>query len=164
MPAVNPGPAITANQNSQNVLIPQNQGGGTNLNTNPGLANALRLISSVRGMSLAITGDAGLILPIDTASFSVLYVIVTNAQVSGVSGSIATAALGVFTAPNAGGTAIVANATLSTNTASNIVAQRTVASTSAVGQNFAIPQLYVNVGTALANATCDVFVYGFDLS
>ena len=72
-----------------------------------------------------------------------------------------TAAAGVFPAPAAGGTAIVANGALSSCTAANVVNQRTVASTLAQsGQN-----LYFNVGTAQgAAATADVFVYGYDLS
>ena len=68
---------------------------------------------------------------------------------------------GVFTAPSAGGTGIVANAALSALTGATVVSQRTVASTAAqTGQN-----LYVNVGTAQgAAATMDVFVYGYDLT
>jgi len=75
--------------------------------------------------------------------------------------SLTTAAAGVFTAPSAGGTAIVANAALSGLTGSTVVSQRTVASTAIqTGQN-----LYVNVGTAQgAAATMDVYVYGYDFS
>jgi hypothetical protein len=74
---------------------------------------------------------------------------------------LTTAEAGVFTAPSAGGTAIVADAALSAMTSASVVSQRTVASTAAVtGQN-----LYVNVSVAQgAAATMDVFVYGYDLT
>ena len=80
----------------------------------------------------------------------------TNASVS-----LSSAAAGLFTAPSAGGTGVVANAALSALTGSTIVSQRTVASTAIqTGQN-----LYLNVGTAQgAAATMDVYVYGYDFS
>jgi hypothetical protein len=101
------------------------------------------------------TGDT--VLPIiNSTTYSVSNVVMTNASVS-----LTTAAAGVFTAPAAGGTAIVSNAALSALTSSTVVSQRTVASTAAQsGQN-----LYVNVGTAQgAAATVDVYVYGYDFS
>jgi hypothetical protein len=83
-------------------------------------------------------------------------VVFTNASIS-----LSTAAAGLFTAPSAGGTAIVANAALSALTSSTVVSQRTVAATGIQsGQN-----LYLNVGTAQgAAATMDVYVYGYDFS
>jgi hypothetical protein len=135
----NPGPATTlSNHPSQ-------------LSTN----QAIRLLASFQGVNVNATGDT--VLPIiNTDRYGVSNVIFTNASVS-----LTTAAAGVFTAPSAGGTAIVANAALSAMTASTVVSQRTVASTAAfTGQN-----LYVNVGTAQgAAATMDVFVYGYDLT
>jgi hypothetical protein len=80
-----------------------------------------------------------------------------------VSGSIATAALGIFPLSAAGGTAIVANAALTGVTGSTIVNLRTVASTNAL-TTAVTPILYVNVGTAVATGTCDIFVYGYDLT
>jgi len=54
----------------------------------------------------------------------------------------------------------VANAALTSQTSASVVNQRTVASTNiATAQN-----LYLNVGTALATAATDVYIYGFDLS
>jgi len=129
-------------------------------NSNPQGSCGPRLLGSARGISVGATGDAAVIPIINSSSYSVLYVIVTNAQVSGASGSIATAALGVFTAAAAGGTAVVANATLSGVTGSTVVSQRTIASTAVVAGT----PLYVNVGTALANGTCDIFIVGFDLT
>jgi hypothetical protein len=135
----NPGPATTvANHPS-------------NLSTN----QAIRLLASFQGVNVNATGDT--VLPIiNTDRYSVSNVVFTNASTS-----LTTALAGVFTAPSAGGTAIVANAALSALTSASVVSQRTVASTAAQsGQN-----LYVNVGTAQgAAATMDVFVYGYDLT
>jgi hypothetical protein len=135
----NPGPASTTSNHPQQLSTNQ----------------AIRLLASYQGVNVNATGDT--VLPIlDTGSYSVSNVIFTNASTS-----LTTALAGVFTAPSAGGTAIVANAALSALTGPTVVSQRTVASTaSQAGQN-----LYVNVGTAQgAAATMDVFVYGYDLT
>ena len=135
----NPGPASSTTIHPSNVASNQ----------------AIRLLASYQGVNVNQTGDT--VLPINnTTNYSVSNVIFTNASTS-----LTTAAAGVFTAPSAGGTAIVANAALSALTGSTVVSQRTVAATAAqAGQN-----LYVNVGTAQgAAATMDVFVYGYDLS
>jgi hypothetical protein len=135
----NPGPATTTTNHPQNLATNQ----------------AIRLLASYQGVNVNATGDT--VLPIlNTGSYSVSNVIFTNASTS-----LTTALAGVFTAPSAGGTGIVANAALSALTGSTVVSQRTVASTAAqTGQN-----LYVNVGTAQgAAATMDVYVYGYDLT
>jgi hypothetical protein len=135
----NPGPATTVTNHPSNLATNQ----------------AIRLLASYQGVNVNATGDT--VLPIlNTGSYSVSNVIFTNASVS-----LTTALAGVFTAPSAGGTGIVANAALSALTGSTVVSQRTVASTAAqTGQN-----LYVNVGTAQgAAATMDVYVYGYDLT
>jgi len=135
----NPGPATTVANHPQNLATNQ----------------AIRLLASFQGVNVNATGDT--VLPIiNTDRYSVSNVVFTNASTS-----LTTALAGVFTAPSAGGTAIVANAALSALTSASVVSQRTVASTAAqAGQN-----LYVNVGTAQgAAATMDVFVYGYDLT
>ena len=135
----NPGPAVTVSAHPSNVTTNQ----------------TLRLLAVYKGVNANVTGDT--VLPINNStSYSVSNVIFTNASTS-----LTTAAAGVFTAPSAGGTGIVANAALSALTGSTVVSQRTVASTAAqTGQN-----LYVNVGTAQgAAATFDVYVYGYDFS
>jgi hypothetical protein len=135
----NPGPATTVANHPQNLSTNQ----------------AIRLLASFQGVNVNATGDT--VLPIiNTDRYSVSNVVFTNASTS-----LTTALAGVFTAPSAGGTAIVANAALSAMTSASVVSQRTVASTAALaGQN-----LYVNVGTAQgAAATMDVFVYGYDLT
>lgn len=135
----NPGPATTVTNHPSNLATNQ----------------AIRLLASYQGVNVNATGDT--VLPIlNTGSYSVSNVIFTNASTS-----LTTAAAGLFTAPSAGGTGIVANAALSAMTGATVVSQRTVASTAAqTGQN-----LYVNVGTAQgAAATMDVYVYGYDLT
>jgi hypothetical protein len=139
MATSNPGPAITQGGHPQ--VLSSNQ--------------ALRLLASATGVNANATGDT--VLPLlDSSSYSVKFVVATNASTS-----LTTAAAGVFTAPAAGGTAIVANAALSALTGSTVVSERTVASTAAqTGQN-----LYVNVGTAQgAAATFDIYVYGYDFT
>lgn len=135
----NPGPSTTVTANAQP------------LNSN----QAIRLLAVMKGVNLNATGDT--VLPVICATtYSVSNVVMANASIS-----LTTALAGLFTAPAAGGTAIVANAALSGLTGSTIVSQRTVASTAAAtAQN-----LYLNVGTAQgAAATADVYVYGYDLS
>jgi hypothetical protein len=137
----NPGPATTVTNHPSNLATNQ----------------AIRLLTSAQSVNLNATGDT--VLPIvNTDRFSVSNVIFTNASVS-----LTTAAAGVFTAPSAGGTAIVANAALSALTSASVVSQRTVASTAA--QTGGVTNLYFNVATAQgAAATADVFVYGYDLT
>ena len=116
---------------------------------------AIRLLAVYQGVSLNTTGDAAVLPIINSTTYSVSNVVMTNA-----SASLSSAAAGLFTAPAAGGTAIVSNAALSALTGSTVVSQRTVASTAAqTGQN-----LYLNVGTAQAGTTVDVYVYGYDFS
>lgn len=135
----NPGPASTQSNHPSGLATNQ----------------AIRLLASYQGVNVNSTGDT--VLPVqNTGRFSVSNVICTNASTS-----LTTATAGLFTAPNAGGTAIVADAALSGLTSASVVSQRTVASTAAqTGGN-----LYLNVGTAQgAAATMDVFVYGYDLT
>jgi hypothetical protein len=119
--------------------------------------NQLRLLAVAKGVNVNATGDQATLQIITANPFSVFQVVMTNASIS-----LTTALAGVFTAPAAGGTAIVANAALATLTGPTIVFQRTIAST-AVQSN--VLNLYLNVGTAQgAAATIDVYVYGYDLS
>lgn len=158
MPSVNPGPASTSTPNTVAVVTPVN----TQVNPSPQGSNALRLLGSARSVNLAVTGDT-LVPIINAASYSVANIVVTNAQLAGVGGSIATASIGVFTAAAGGGTAIKAQAALASNTSQTVVFQATVASTALQLPN-ATPNLYINCGTALATATADVFIYGYDLT
>ena len=139
MATSNPGPAITQGGHPQ--VLSSNQ--------------AVRLLASAANVNANATGDT--VLPLlDSSAYSVKFVVFTDADIS-----LTTAAAGVFNAPNAGGTAIVANAALSALTGPTVVSERTVASTAVqTAQN-----LYLNVGTAQgAAATFDVYVYGYDFT
>lgn len=123
--------------------------------------NAYRLLGVARGVSLAATGDAATMIIVNAGSYAPALIVTSNGQVSGVAASIATAAIGVFTAAAAGGSAIKANATLANNSAANsaIALATTIANLAFTQQT-----LFINVGTALANATVDVFLYGYDVT
>jgi hypothetical protein len=158
MPSVNPGPATTQTASQLATLTPVNALGPTV----PGQAgNAYRLLAVARGVSGNATGDAAIMQIINSSSWAPALVVTSNGQVSGVAGSIATLALGIFTAAAAGGSAIKANATLANNSAagSAIALATTIANLAFTGT-----QVYVNVGTALANSTVDIFLYGYDVS
>ena len=136
----NPGPASVQTIHPQNVLTNQ----------------ALRLLAVATGVNVNATGDQAVLPILNSTNYSVSNVVFTNASIS-----LSSAAAGLFTAPSAGGTGVVANAALSALTGPTVVSQRTVASTAIQsGQN-----LYLNVGTAQgAAATMDVYVYGYDFS
>jgi hypothetical protein len=132
----NPGPAITLNTPLQNLASDQ----------------AIRLIGKINGASLTVVGD-NIIPCINTSSFSVTAVIVTNA-----SASLAQAQGALYTAPAAGGTAIVTAAALSGATTAAKVVAHTVAST----DNPSVNTLYYRCTTInTAAATADVYVYGY---
>jgi hypothetical protein len=136
----NPGPA------SSSPIHPQVLGSN----------QAIRLLGVATGVNVNATGDQATIAIINTTNYSVSNVVFTNASVS-----LSSSAAGLFTAPSAGGTAIVSNAALSALSASTVVSQRTVASTAIQSAQ----NLYINVGTAQgATATMDVYIYGYDFS
>ena len=136
----NPGPASTTTIHPSNLATNQ----------------AIRLLAFATGVNVNATGDQAVMQIINSTNYSVSNVVFTNASTS-----LTTAAAGVFTAPSAGGTALVANAALSALTGSTVVSQRTVASTATQSSQ----NLYLNVGTAQgAAATMDVYVYGYDFS
>ena len=136
----NPGPSSAVTIHPQNVASNE----------------AIRLLAVATGVNVNATGDQAVLRIINAQNYSVSNVVFTNASIS-----LSSAAAGLFTAPSAGGTGIVANAALSALTGPTIVSQRTVASTATpVSQT-----LYLNVGTAQgAAATMDVYVYGYDFS
>jgi hypothetical protein len=160
MANVNPGPASTSTVSSLATLTPVNA-----LSTTvPGQAgNSYRLLGVARGVNLASTGDAALMPIINASSWSPALIVTSNGQVSGVAGSIATAQIGVFTAAAAGGTVIKTAAALTNNSAANSAIALACAG-AAVVLGFTQQSLYVNVNSALANATVDVFLYGYDIS
>jgi hypothetical protein len=116
---------------------------------------AIRLIGSAQSVNLNAVGDT--IAPILVSGrVSVAYVLVTNASVS-----LTTAQVAVYTAPAAGGTAVLSATALTGATTAAKVVNTAASSTDAItGAN-----LYVRNTTAQgAAATADVFIYGYDLT
>jgi hypothetical protein len=141
----NPGPASSISNHPQ-VL-------GTN--------QALRLIASAQSVNLSAAGDTPMVV-LDVSKFVPTKVIITNGlNSSGATTTIATATVGAYTGPAATGSTILTTAALTSNTGGPYVTL-----TDATNPNTAISNptnIYVNVGTTIA-ATCDVFVYGYDLT
>jgi hypothetical protein len=131
-----------ANPNSQTSTPLQN------LSSN----QSLRLIAYAKAISANAVADT--VMPtINTAKYSVLYVMVTGATVS-----LAQAHGALYTAPAAAGTAIVSDAALSGATGPTIVVQHSIASTAVATTT----NLYYRVGTVnTAASVFDVYVYGF---
>jgi hypothetical protein len=123
------------------------------------------LLARARNVSLANTGDVLIngnpILPLigSPSRYCVTQVVVSNPLVNGVSGTIATGALGIFTAANATGT-VAANVALSPTQTTGTTAAQSLPVTAATTTVLTAPALFANVGTAVANATCDISIYG----
>ena len=158
MPSINPGPAVTATANSELVLTPINTLGTTNP---PQAANQLRLLTSFRAVSLSGLGDVALGPIVNSSNWVAATIVVTNGLVNGVSATVAAASLGIFTAANAGGSAIRAAGVLTGQTLANVV---TVSAASVLVTSFTVQNLFLNVGVVVAGGTVDIFVYGYDLS
>jgi len=136
----NPGPSSTQTIHPSNLASNQ----------------AIRLLGVATGVNVNATGDQAVIAIANSTNYSISNVVFTNASIS-----LSSAAAGLFTAPAAAGTGVVANAALSALTGPTVVSQRTVASTAIQSAQ----NLYLNVGTAQgAAATMDVYVYGYDFS
>lgn len=103
----------------------------------------------------ASTDAAEIDIPVQ--SFRVTHVTFYNA-----SGNNALATVGVFTGAGGTGATIVANAALTTHTASTVVTEATVAAT-ALTPRVTADKLYIRVGTAsgVAGSTIDVIVHGY---
>ncbi len=122
--------------------------------------NALRLLAVARGVSLAQTGDAAIMPVINAAAWSPATVVFANGLVAGVSASVAAAGVGIFTGAASTGTTVRTQGVLTAQTAGASIAAGALAATAAL--QLTAQSMYVNVGTALANATVDVWIYGYD--
>jgi hypothetical protein len=156
MPSVNPGPATTQTPNTVAELLPVN----TLQKPVEVGTNALRLLGVARGVSLNSTGDAAVMPVINAAAWSPVTVVFANGLVSGVSTTVAAAGVGIFTGAGSTGTTVRTQGVLTAQTAGASIAAGALAATAAL--QLTAQSMYVNVGTALANATVDVFVYGYD--
>jgi hypothetical protein len=141
----NPGPATTVSNHPQNLATNQ----------------ALRLIASAQSVNLAQAGDTAMVV-LDVSKFVPTKVIITNGlNSSGNTTTIATATVGVYTNVGATGSTILTTAALTSNTGGPYV---TISDATNLNTAISSPSyIYVNVGTTIA-ATCDVFVYGYDLT
>jgi hypothetical protein len=157
MPSVNPGPATTQTPNQVAQLLPVN----TLQKPVEVGTNALRLLAVARNINLSQLGDAAVMPVINSTQYAPVNYVFANGQVNGVPGSIATAAVGIFQAPAAGGSNAIraANTALSTNSAAGSSISTAAA---VVNLTYTSQLLYLNVGTVLAGATVDLFIYGYD--
>ena len=152
MPSVNPGPAITQTPNTVDVLTP------VNTMNNPVLqgSQALRLLGVVKGLNLSTIGDPAIMQIINAASWVPSVVITANA-----SANVAAATIGLNTAPAAAGTAVLTTAVLTGQTTNAFAYVRPATGAAAT---FTAQSLFVNMGVAVAGATVDLYLYGYDLS
>jgi hypothetical protein len=138
----NPGPA------SATTIHPQSL--GTN--------QAYRLLGYATGVSLAATGDVASFNVINSSTYNVTNVVITNANKNVSAGYLA-----IWTGPAGTGTEIVTNAALTSNTSSAYVTKSTVVSATGTA-NLSAQTFYVNVGTAVSGGTVDIYIYGTDFS
>jgi hypothetical protein len=135
-----------------------NPGAATTVSNHPinlSSNQAIRLIGSAQSVNLNSVADTT--APILVAGrVSVAYVLVTNASTS-----LTTAQVAVYTAPSAGGTAVLSATALTGATTAAKVVNTAASSTDAITSG----NLYVRNTTAQgAAATADVFIYGYDLT
>lgn len=160
MPNINLGPAQLITPQTEAVLAPQNSSaiGGTF----PQGLGALRLLGVIKNMILSGTGDVALIPILNANPWAPVSVAFGNALVNGVTGSVAAANLGIFTAAAAGGTGIRAAGVLTGQTGSTVFTVAAASAGTAVAQT--VQNLFVNQTVAVAGGTVDVYIYGYDLS
>ena len=139
----NPGPATTVSAHPQ--LLNSNQ--------------AVRLLAVYKGVSTAAAGDTQLPI-IDSTSYSVQNIVVTNANNNGTTADVHTVVFGLYTAPAQGGTAVYSATALTSVTGSTVVDVISPTTTAVqTSQN-----LYANISTPFVAATVDIYVYGYDFS
>lgn len=141
----NPGPATTVANHPSNLATNQ----------------ALRLIASAQSVNLSAAGDTAMSI-LNVSKFVPVSVLITNGlNSSGATTTIATATVGVYTGTGQTGSTVLTTAALTSNTGGPYV---TTSPATNVATAISNPStMYVNVGTTIA-ATCDVFVYGYDLT
>ena len=123
-----------------------------------GSNQAIRLLASATSVSLAATGDAATFNVINSTTYNVTNVVITNANKDVSAGYLA-----IWTGPAGTGTEIVTNAALTSNTSSAFVTKSTVVSATGTA-NLSAQTFYVKVGTAVSGGTVDIYIYGTDFS
>ena len=140
----NPGPAITSTTHPSNLNSQQ----------------ALRVLGVLKGVSTAAAADFA--VQINNSSLYVpVSVVVANANNAGATQSVASVNLGIYTAVSKGGSAVLTAAALTSQTTPSYV---TISAASNPNTALSAQTVYVNISTAFATATVDVYVYGYDLS
>ena len=140
----NPGPAITSTTHPSNLNSQQ----------------ALRVLGVLKGVSTAAAADFA--VQINNSSLYVpVSVVVANANNNGATQSVAAVNLGVYTAVAKGGSAVLTAAALTSQTTPSYV---TISAATNPNTALSAQTVYVNISTAFATATVDVYVYGYDLS
>jgi len=121
---------------------------------------ANRLLFVQKGLSVAAAGDTA--LPVqNSTNYSVQQIVVANANVNGVTVDVSGVNFGLYTQTAQGGTAIKSTAALTGVTSSSVVSVLTPTTTALQSAQ----TTYANIaGTPVANATVDLYVFGYDLS
>ena len=140
----NPGPAVT------NTTHP------SNLNSQ----QALRVLGVLKGVSTAAAADFAVQIN-NSALYVPVSVVVANANNNGATQSVASVNLGVYTAVAKGGSAVLTAAALTSQTTPSYV---TISAATNPNTALSAQTVYVNISTAFATATVDVYIYGYDLS
>ena len=122
---------------------------------------ALVLIGFIKGLNIGAAGDTAFQTLGPISNFVPATVVTTNS--AGVV-NVATATVGIYTAPAQGGTAVLTTAALTgqtTNAFAYVRAATAVAAQVILGSE---APLYANVGTPVAGATVDMYLYGYNVS
>ena len=140
----NPGPAITSTTHPSNLNSQQ----------------ALRVLGVLKGVSTAAAADFA--VQINNSSLYVpVSVVVANANNAGATQSVASVNLGIYTAVSKGGSAVLTAAALTSQTTPTYV---TISAATNPNTALSAQTVYVNISTAFATASVDVYVYGYDFS
>ena len=140
----NPGPAVTSTTHPSNLNSQQ----------------ALRVLGVLKGVSTAAAADFAVQIN-NSALYVPVSVVVANANNAGATQSVASVILGVYTAVAKGGSAVLTAAALTSQTTPSYV---TISAASNPNTALSSQTVYVNISTAFATATVDVYIYGYDLS
>ena len=143
----NPGPAISTSTHPSSLNSQQ----------------ALRVLAVQKGVSVSALGDTPIQIN-NSALYLPTTIVIANANNNGATQSVASVALGVYTAPlgaSGTGTAVLTTAALTGQTTPSYV---TVSAATDTNTALSAQTLYVNQTTATATATVDIYIYGYDLS
>jgi hypothetical protein len=115
--------------------------------------------ASAPALSVGTTGD--ILVGIQYTQFRIRKIVARSPLLAGVSGSVAGAAVGLYTAAGAGGTAIAAfgSNTLS-NLTTNLTFQELTLAAAAANTIFPAGTYYFNINTAVATGTIELDIYG----